>query len=273
MTEELSAKDKKLKARVEKSLQTFDLAAFVTGRPIFKLLPSDPRCVHCMAPFEGAGGSIVRNFFNKRRSTLNPMLCNTCEDLVKRLRYGTELEMSMLFADIRGSTSLAESMSPTEFKQLIDRFYNETTHVLVHSRAMLDRLGGDEVRGYYVPGFAGKQFARRSVEAAQNLLRETGHADPKGPWVPVGVGINTGTAYYGAVSSADGLVELTALGDAVNVAARLASQAAAGEVVISKSTALKAGIDTNKLEKRTLELKGKSELIDVWVLRVNNSNA
>ena len=268
MAKDLSAKEKKLKARVEKSLQSFDMAAYATGRPIFKLLPSDPRCEICMAPFEGAGGYIVRNVFNKRRSTLNPLVCNTCEDLVKRLRYGTELEMSMLFADIRGSTPLAESMSPTEFKQLIDRFYNETTHVLVHSRAMIDKLGGDEVKGFYVPGFAGKQFARRSVEAAQNLLRVTGHADPKGPWVPVGVGINTGTAYYGTVSSADGLVELTALGDAVNVAARLASQAAAGEVVISESTALKAGIDTNELEKRTLDLKGKSEPMNVFVQRV-----
>ena len=64
---------------------------------------------------------------------------------------------------------------------------------------MLDKLGGDEVRGYYVPGFAGKQFARRSIEAAQNLLRVTGYADLGGPWVPVGVGINTGIAYYGAV--------------------------------------------------------------------------
>jgi adenylate cyclase len=268
MTQELSAKDKKLKATIEKSLKTFDLAAFVTGRPIFKLLPSDPRCVHCMAPFEGAGGSIVRNFFNKRRSTLNPMVCNTCEDLVKRLRYGTEVEMSMLFADIRGSTQLAESMNPTEFKDLIDHFYNKTTHVLVHSRALLDKLGGDDVRGYYVPGFAGKQFARRSVEAAQNLLRVTGHADQQGPWVPVGVGINTGTAYYGAVSSADGLVELTALGDAVNVAARLSSKAAAGEIVISESTALEAGMDTSNLEKRSLELKGKSKPMDVWVMRV-----
>ncbi len=264
----MSAKDKKLKARVEKSLATFDFAAFASGRRIFQYLPGDPRCGNCMAPFEGAGGILVRNVLNKRRSTLNPLVCSTCEDLVKRLRYGTELEMSMLFADIRGSTPLAESKTPTEFKELIDRFYNETTHVLVHSRAVLDRLSGDEVKGYYIPGFAGKHFARRSVEAAQDLLRATGHADPGGPWVPVGVGIHTGTAYYGAVSSADGLVELTALGDAVNVASRLGSNAATGEIVISQRTALMAGMDTANLEKRTLELKGKSEPMDVWVMRV-----
>lgn len=271
MSDELSAKDKKLKARVEKSLQTFDMAAFATGRPIFKLLPSDPRCSQCMAPFEGVGGSLVRNLFNIRRSSLNPLVCSTCEDMVKRLKYGTEVEMSMLFADIRGSTPLAESMTPTEFKELIDRFYNETTHVLVHSTALIDKLGGDEVKGYYVPGFAGKQFASRAIEAAQDLLRVTGHADPQGPWVPVGVGINTGIAYFGAVSSSDGLVELTALGDEVNVAARLGSVAAAGEVVISESTAQLAELDTAGLESRTLELKGKSEPIDVWVMQVGNN--
>ena len=64
MVKELSAKDKKLKARIEKSLQSFDMAAFATGRPIFKLLPGDRRCENCMAPFEGAGGSLVRNVFN-----------------------------------------------------------------------------------------------------------------------------------------------------------------------------------------------------------------
>ena len=202
-----------------------------------------------------------------------PLNISNCEVVSLKREY--DLEKGITIRNIKYRTLenyefiLTETkLVSTEFKELIDRFYNETTHVLAHSRALIGRLGGDEVKGFYVPGFAGKQFARRSVEAAQNLLRVTGHADPKGPWVPVGVGINTGTAYYGAVSSADGLVELTALGDAVNVAARLASQAAAGEVVISKSTALKAGIDTNKLEKRTLDLKGKSEPIDVWVMRV-----
>ncbi len=58
------------------------------------------------------------------------------------------------------------------------------------------------------------------------------------------------------------------LGDEVNVAARLASQAAAGEVVLSESTVRKAGLDTTNLERRTLALKGKSEPMDVWVVRV-----
>jgi len=269
MSKELSAKDKKKKLQLENALQNWDVSLFTRSRRMFSLLPSDPRCTSCLAPFEGAGGSFVKKLLNIRRSTLNPLMCNQCEEVVRHLEYGAEIEMSMLFADIRGSTPLAESMTPTEFKNLIYRFYNETTHVLVHSYAIIDKLVGDEVTGYYLPTFVGKEYAHRAVQAAQDMLAVTGHADPEGPWAPVGVGIHTGRAYFGAVSSNDGLVELTALGDAVNTAARLASQAGTGEVVISESTAQKAGLDTTNLEKRTLELKGKSSPMDVWVMHIS----
>jgi adenylate cyclase len=269
MAKELSAREKRSKIRLEKALQNWDVSLFTRGRRIFGLLPSDPRCTSCLAPFEGTGGILVKNVLNIRRSTLNPLMCNQCEEIVRRLKYGAEVEMSMLFADIRGSTPLAESMTPTEFKNLIDQFYSETTHVLVHSYAIIDKLVGDEVTGYYLPTFVGKEYAHKAVQAAQDMLKATGHADPEGPWVPVGVGIHTGRAYYGAVSSKEGLVELTALGDAVNTASRLASKAAAGEIIISEETAQKAGVDTGNLERRTLELKGKSAPMDVWVMRVS----
>jgi len=269
MPRELSAKDKKLKIRLEKALRNGDVSLFSKGRQFFALLPSDPRCASCMAPFEGAGGTFVKTVLNKRRSTMNPLLCNTCEDMLRRLEFGAEAEMSMLFADIRGSTPLAEGMTPSEFKEVINRFYNETTHVLAHSYGVIDKLVGDEVSAYYVPAFVGENFTLRAVEAAQGVLQVTGHTNPKGPWAPTGVGVHTGRAYFGAVSSVDGLVELTALGDAVNTASRLASQAGAGEIVISESTVQKAGIDTSDLEKRTLELKGKSAPMDVWVIRIS----
>jgi class 3 adenylate cyclase len=117
--------------------------------------------------------------------------------------------MSMLFADIRGSTPLAEGMSASEFKRLIDRFYSETTHVLSHSLAFIDKLAGDEVSGFYLPGFVGRNYARKSVEAAREILQVTGHDGVRGPWAPVGVGVNTGEAYFGTVGEDDDLIEMT----------------------------------------------------------------
>jgi adenylate cyclase len=257
-----------MKAMMEQFLSSPDTSWMGRSRRLFKILPSDPRCTACMAPFEGFGGTLVKALMNKERSQLNPLYCNQCEELARKTRAGTETPMSMLFADIRGSTSLAESMSPADFKHLIDRFYIETTHVLFHSLAQIDKLAGDQVSGYYLPSYVGRDHAAVAVKAAQKLLRVTGHADPEGPWAPVGVGVNTGVAYFGTVGRDDAMIEITALGDEVNVAARLASNAAAGEIVLGPSTVAQAALDTAQLEKRTLALKGKSEPVEVWVMRL-----
>ncbi|MEJ2757345.1 MAG: adenylate/guanylate cyclase domain-containing protein [Anaerolineales bacterium] len=269
MTKELSKKDQKMKEMLEKSLSSSEKTWFSRSRQFFGILPSDPRCTLCHSPFEGVGGTFVKTFLNRRRSHMNPLICNHCEEAAKRTNAGVETKMSMLFADIRGSTPLAESMSAVKFKHLIEKFYTEATSVLTHSMAMIDKLSGDEVSGFYLPGYLGKDYASAAVAAAKKILRVTGHTNPDGPWAPVGVGINTGTAYFGVVGNENELVEITGLGDEVNVAARLASQAAAGEIILSNSTVSQAGLDTNGLEKRTLELKGKSKPIDAWVMHAS----
>ena len=204
----------------------------------------------------------------KRQSTMNPNMCNVCEIWSAANIGGAEVEMSMLFADVRGSTTLAEGMSPAEFSQIISRFYKVSTNTLVRADALIDKLIGDEVAAFFVRGVAGPQFARRAVEAAQDLLRATGHGSKDGPWLPVGAGVHTGIAFMGSVGSSDGMVDITALGDAVNTAARLASQAAAGEVVVSKATMQAAGMDTDGLEQRKLELNGRSEPVDVSIFKL-----
>jgi adenylate cyclase len=180
----------------------------------------------------------------------------------------------MLFADVRGSTALAERMSALEFTRLMNRFYAVATDVLVQSDAMVDKLVGDEVIGLYVPGMAGAEHPRRAIEAAQSLLRRTGHSDPGGPWLTVGVGVHTGHAYVGIVGGDDGNPsDFTALGDNVNITARLASQAGAGEILISDAAYIAAGLDLGPLERRKLALKGKSEPTGVHVLRVSGQDS
>lgn len=189
--------------------------------------------------------------------------------VTKRYPGGTELEISMLFVDVRGSTDLAERMTATDYAQLMDRFYKAATDVLIRTDAFIDKLMGDEVMAFYFPLFTGPNHARPAVHAAQELLRATGHAEKQGPWLPVGVGVHTGVAFVGTVKGAeDSVFDITALGDNVNVAARLASMAAPGEALISDATHAAAGLDVGTLEQRQLDLKGKTEAIGVRVLRV-----
>jgi adenylate cyclase len=203
------------------------------------------------------------------QSRYNPRFCEKCK--VFEHPGGAEIILTMLFADVRGSTTMAERMSAREFSQLINRFYKAATHVLIQADAMVDRLLGDEAIGLFIPGFAGPEHPRRAVEAAQELLRLTGHREAKGPWLPVGIGVHTGPAYVGVVGSEESTADFTALGDSVNTTARLASQAGAGEILVSDATISSAGLNITGLEHRQLELKGKSEPIGVHVMRVDHN--
>lgn len=237
-------------------------------RKIFRMFPSKTKCKWCDLPFDHPASSLIHLVFGKKPSSFNPRFCNICDDFAVKFQGGAEVELSMVFADIRGSTTLAEGMSATEFKKLIDRFYQVSTKIFIQTNAMIDKLIGDEVTAFYLPGLAGPDYPRLAIEASQELLINTGHKDPNGPWAPIGVGIHTGVAFVGAVGTSDGMVDVTALGDAVNIAARLASQAKAGEILLSEQTIQAAKIDSTHMEKRKLDLKGKSSAFDVQVMQI-----
>ncbi len=205
----------------------------------------------------------------KDKSRYNPNLCTECEEFVRNNKAGAEVDMSLLFADIRGSTTLAEKLNPSEFSKLINRFYTVSSEILVKAKAFIEKLAGDQVSAFFTPGLAGAEHYKLAIQAARDILRATGHGDPQGPWVPVGIGVHSGLTFFGAVGSPDGLTELSMLGDPPNTAARLASSARDGEILISKTIAEKAGLNTSSLVMRELELKGKQEKVIVWVERVD----
>ena len=177
---------------------------------------------------------------------------------------GTELEISMFFVDVRGSTKIAEGMKAKEFSSLMNGFYKQATKALINTHAYIDKFVGDEVMGLYFPLFAGKNHAKAAIQAAEELLASTQHSE-----LPIGIGIHTGIAYVGTVGGADdSLRDVTALGDNVNITARLASQAGAGEALISEAAYTASGLNLATSEQRQLELKGKSESIGVRVLKL-----
>ena len=248
-------------------LTTGEVEAERRKRRLFKMLPGTPRCKNCYAPFQGAGSRVVKLFYGKRPSNLNPQLCNICEEFARQYQGGAEIELSLLFGDVRGSTTLAESMSPTDFGRLVNRFYKATTHVMVQTDALIDKIIGDQVAGMYVPGIAGPDHARRAIEAAQEILRVTGHGAADGPWIPLGIGVHTGTAFVGAVGSEEGTVDITVLGDTANTAARLSTSAGQGEILISQAASDAAEMQNDDMVQRSLELKGKSAAMTVYVMK------
>jgi adenylate cyclase len=226
-----------------------------------RALPRDPRCKFCNAPFQGIGGLLMRVLFRKQRSTLNPRYCNLCEVASREFPGGAEVPMSMLFIDVRGSTALSETMSATEFSQVINRFYKESTKLIIDEDGLVEKLAGDSVAAFWGAGFAGSDYVKRTIHVAQKLLRAMEQQK-----IPVGIGVHSGTAYFGAMGTAEGLTELSAVGEEVNLAARLASKAAPGEILVSEQALQAAGIHGSELEARSLELKGISEPVVARVM-------
>ncbi|HUS95011.1 MAG TPA: adenylate/guanylate cyclase domain-containing protein [Patescibacteria group bacterium] len=247
-------------------LTTGEFVKEARQRRLFRMLPGNPRCKNCYVPFSGVSSRLVRFVYGKRPSNLNPQMCNECEKFAREYQGGAEVELSLLFADVRGSTALAETMSPTEFSRLINRFYKKATEVMVHSDALIDKIIGDQVAGMYVPGFVGPAHARKAIEAAQEILRVTGHGTLEGPWISLGAGVHTGIAFVGAMGSDQGTTDITVLGDTANTAARISTSAGVGEILISEAAYTNAGLQLDALEHRKLELKGKIEPFPVYVL-------
>ena len=228
---------------------------------VFRFLPHDPRCKICYSPFRGMGGLIMRTL-GRKPSNLNPYFCNVCEEFATKNPGGAEVEMAMLFADVRGSTALSERMSAIEFSKLINRFYIGATHIIAEENGLVEKLAGDAVAAFWGAGFAGKVYVARTLRAAQSIASLMQKQN-----IPVGIGVHAGLAYFGAMGSSDGLVDISAIGEEENTAARLASKAAAGEIIVSEAALARAHMDGSQLESRKLELKGIRGPVSVRIMR------
>jgi hypothetical protein len=124
------------------------------ARLVLRRLPSGPRCRLCAAPFAGPGSVLMRPI-GKRRSEQNPTMCRSCFEFVADHHGGAEIECTMLFADIRGSTTLAEGQSAAGFRALLDRFYTVATGVVFDHDGTVDKFVGDELVALFFPLLSG----------------------------------------------------------------------------------------------------------------------
>jgi adenylate cyclase len=240
------------------------------GRRTFRIFPSDPRCLVCLAPFGGPGGWVFRRAGFKRWEK-NPNVCTHCiTDMQGYDVMGVDVEISFLFADVRRSSELARTMDTAEFAHLMQRFYATANDVLIANGAIIDKFVGDEVVAFFMPFMTGPDHAGTAVLAARELLLATGHGDADGPWLPLGAGVNSGTAFVGMVSHGS-TSEFTAFGDTINVAAHLAAQADTGEILVTDAAAVSGRLVGDDLERRRLSLKGHQ--VDAVVVPVAASSA
>jgi adenylate cyclase len=234
-------------------------APLVRARRVFRYLPSAPRCKVCNNPFGGPAGRVLAaaGFSPSRK---NPNLCSRCCDVLPP--GGAEVDIAVLFADIRGSTALGQRGAAADFAGLLNQFYTAATRTLLRHDAVIDKLIGDEVMAFFVRGISGPQYRRRAVLAGRELLEAVGYGSDKKPWLQLGVAVNAGVAYVGNVGGA--VVDFTALGDPVNVSARMQQHAAGGELLVASGVADEL---TGMSPRRRLNLRGYDRPTEVFVLK------
>jgi adenylate cyclase len=128
---------------------------------------------------------------------------------------------------------------------------------------------GDAAVALFIPGFAGSEHAAAAIAAARDLLERTGNHRPE-PWAPLGIAVHSGRSFVGTVGEGDAK-DFTALGDTVNTTARLTDQAGVGEILISADAAIAGKLETTGLDRRTLDLRGREQSVDAWVVKAPTS--
>ncbi|HEY6056412.1 MAG TPA: adenylate/guanylate cyclase domain-containing protein, partial [Candidatus Limnocylindrales bacterium] len=194
----------------------------------------------CASPFHGFGGAVARLFWHGPMRD-NPLLCKACFGQLSRHPGGAELEIGVVFADVRGSTGLAERSSASEFRGLIQAYYSSAAAAIDSNGGIIDKFLGDGVMALFIPVITGENHAGRAINAGRAILAAVEHDGLARKGIMVGVGVHTGEAFVGVVGS-DEKTDFTALGDTVNIAARLGGLAGPGELLVSRAAWDRAGL-------------------------------
>jgi len=239
------------------------------GRRLFSMIPSPWRCKFCNAPFRGPYAGAFR-WIGYSPSRKNPHICARC--IERAPEGGALVPVTVLFADVRGYTALAEGLSSVEATATLNRFYRAASHALLAHEAVLGQIAGDEVMALFVPGLAGHAYPRKAVAAALSLLEAVGYGSRTGNWLDVGVGICSGEQYVGNVGGG-GFKDFTALGDVTNTAARLQAIARGGDILLCGATHRAIDSAYPGAERRLLRLKGKQSAVEAFLIRMDESRA
>jgi adenylate cyclase len=196
---------------------------------------------------------------------LSPAISRKITAEAADIRLGGESQrITLLFADVRGFTTMAEKMKPREAVEVLNEFFARMTNVIFEHDGALDKYLGDGLMALFGAPLALQNDAEAAVRAAVNMqksLVELNKTSGKPP-LNIGIGIHTGEAVVGFLGT-ERRMDYTAIGDTVNVASRLTSQAGPGQIVISNATHVRIGHEISCCPLSAMKLKGRDEPIEV----------
>jgi adenylate cyclase len=229
-------------------------------RRFWRRLPAAPRCKVCASPTHGIGGAVARVFWHGPMRD-NPLLCKACFGQLSRHPGGAELPISVVFADVRGSTGLAERTSASAFRGLIQAYYRSAAAAVDANGGIVDKFLGDGVMALFIPVITGENHAARAIAAGRAILAAVEHDGLVARGLMVGAGVHTGEAFVGVVGSEE-KTDFTALGDTINICARLGALAGPGELLVSRDAWAAADLGDPPAE-REVEIAGRTGSLSV----------
>jgi adenylate cyclase len=184
-----------------------------------------------------------------------------------RLRLGgSRRDVTVMFADMRGFTALSEKLSPEEIVATLNKYLSLIIERVLANEGMINKFAGDNVMAVWnapqnQPGHA--LLAVKAALEGQQAIIDNMPQDDSLPKVQFGIGINTGPAVAGNVGS-EGRTEYTIIGDTVNLASRLCSNAPGGQIWIGPNIyeQVKGAVEVEALEPQ--HFKGKAEPVPVY---------
>ncbi len=184
---------------------------------------------------------------------------------------GRRLPITVLFADVVAFTPLTERLAPEETVRLLNELFTVLTELVFRHGGTVDKFVGDSIMALWGAPSPDADHARRALEAAEDMLRflETaneGWRATYGVTVQLAIGVNTGEAVVGNVGS-EKRMEYTAIGDVVNVAARLEAIARPQQILVTAATRDAAGDGFDYAEVGRRELSGRAEPVDLYEVR------
>ncbi len=217
--------------------------------------------------------SIPFRFFGIRPSRMNPNTCRICELMFTRVMKARtiKVDVSVLFADIRGYTSISRNSASDGVSEMLDVFYDECAAAIWENDGLLNKTSGDGIMAIFNFPIPRANHPERAVLAARSIQRrcQSQLLDAEGAGhgripLQVGVGIDSGEITFGEFGRS--LRDLTAVGTVVNTAARAQSVAGAGQILVTKAVRDRAPSQVTGSDGRLHHLKGLDDAVELYAI-------